>query len=103
MPFLAGRGAWPSALSRARGFRVHRSAAKTLDRTSGRIRRRFSAGRAGCTCLGREVDFTLGIGFVWRVANLFEMLLRADIERLSLWPVEKPRETIRFREKRLRI
>jgi len=27
MPFLAGRGAWPSALSRARGFRVYRSEA----------------------------------------------------------------------------
>jgi hypothetical protein len=25
MPFVAGRGAWPSALSRPRGFRVHRN------------------------------------------------------------------------------
>src|SRR5215831_4156525 len=31
MPFVAGRGAWPSALSRARGFRVYRSEAETLD------------------------------------------------------------------------
>ena len=46
MPFVAGRGAWPSALSRAPGFGVHWSEAKTLDGRSGRIRRRFSAGRA---------------------------------------------------------
>jgi len=26
MPFVAGRGACPSALSRPRGFRVHRNA-----------------------------------------------------------------------------
>ena len=31
MPFVAGRGVWPSALSRARGFRVYRSEAETLD------------------------------------------------------------------------
>ena len=41
MPFVAGRGAWPSALSRARVFRVHRNVVKSLDRSSGRIRRRF--------------------------------------------------------------
>src|SRR5260221_88179 len=40
MPFTRGAGACPSALSRAPGFGVHRSAAKTLDRRSGRIRRR---------------------------------------------------------------
>src|SRR5438128_66109 len=31
MPFLRGLGAWPSALSRARVFRVYRSEAETLD------------------------------------------------------------------------
>src|SRR5258705_414935 len=31
MPFVAGRGAWPSALSRAHGFFVFRSEAKILD------------------------------------------------------------------------
>jgi len=31
MPFLAGRGAWPSALSRARVFRVYRNEAEILD------------------------------------------------------------------------
>jgi len=30
MPFLAGRGAWLSALSRPRVFRVHRSEAESL-------------------------------------------------------------------------
>jgi hypothetical protein len=35
MPFVAGRGDWPSALSRARGFGVYRSEAETLDRRSG--------------------------------------------------------------------
>ncbi|MCU1242709.1 MAG: hypothetical protein JWO71_3435 [Candidatus Acidoferrum typicum] len=46
MPFMRGEGACPSALSRAPGFGVHRSAAQTLDRRSGRIRRRVCAGRA---------------------------------------------------------
>src|SRR5260221_13640118 len=46
MPFMRGAGACPSALSRAPEFGVHRSAAKTLDRRSGRIRRRVRAGRA---------------------------------------------------------
>src|ERR1700730_18607416 len=46
MPFMRGEGACPSALSRAPGFGVHRSAAKTLDRRSGGNRRRVGAGRA---------------------------------------------------------
>ncbi len=46
MPFMRGEGACPSALSRAPGFGVHRSAAQTLDRRSGRSRRRVCAGRA---------------------------------------------------------
>ena len=41
-------GAWPSALSRARGVRVHRSAAETLDRRSGRLGAVFTQeGQAG--------------------------------------------------------
>src|SRR6266404_4090538 len=46
MPFMRGAGGCPSALSRAPGLGVHRSAAQTLDRTSGRSRRRVCAGRA---------------------------------------------------------
>ena len=46
MPFMAGEVACPSALSRAPVFGVHRSAAKTLDRRSGRIRRTVWPGRA---------------------------------------------------------
>src|SRR5271154_365848 len=44
---MAGEGACPSAVLRAQGFRVHRSAGKTLDSRSGRIRRRVWPGRDG--------------------------------------------------------
>jgi len=46
MPFVAGEGDCPSALSRALVRGVHRSAAETLDRRSGGIRRRVWPGRA---------------------------------------------------------
>jgi len=43
---MAGEGVCPSSLSRAPECGVHRSVAKTLDRRSGRIRRRVWPGRA---------------------------------------------------------
>jgi hypothetical protein len=46
IPFMARGGCCPSALSTVPGFGVHRSAAQSLDRRSGRIRRRVWPGRA---------------------------------------------------------
>jgi hypothetical protein len=54
-------GAWPSALSRARGFRVHRSAAETLDRRSGRLGAIF-------TQEGQAEDRTVPLGtYRWKL------------------------------------
>jgi hypothetical protein len=63
MPFVAGRGAWPSALSRARVFRVYRSEAKTLlDQEKRTVRRRFS-GRKGGALLWKGIE-PLSVNYV---------------------------------------
>src|SRR5256885_1582295 len=78
MPFVRGEGACPSALSRAPGFGVHRSAAQTLDRRSGRSRRRVLPGRAaGLVVLWRRK------GEMWYFALMAVRSCRVTVQDLE--------------------